>query len=147
MLHEPQSSLLGSPLDILSGLREEIAEIEQYLLLNAHKDDVRLICLRSQGLEHEVALEIVQDLVITKVRIGRQVQHRLFLPQLIILVVEDLNLTGLNEIHLLDAALIANDRLPRKVDPAIQIDDELIDESALTLLKEVTEALLELLEL
>jgi len=49
-----------------------------------------------------------------------------------------------DEIHLLHIALVADDGLSRLVDPAVEIDDQLIDKSSLALLKKVVKAPLEL---
>lgn len=53
----------------------------------------------------------------------------------------------LDEIHFFDARLVGDDRLSRLINPAIQIDDQLVDEPPLALLEKVREGPLELLEL
>ena len=56
-------------------------------------------------------------------------------------------MASLNEVHLLDTTLVADNSLSWLVYSAVEVDDELIDEPTLALLEEVVEAALELLEL
>jgi len=102
---------------------------------------------RLKGLEHDIALQVIQDLVVSKVGVGRQVEDGLLLPLLVILVVEDFNLARVDEVHLLHAAFVANNSLAWLVDTAVQTDDKLVNEPSLALLEEVVERPLELLEL
>jgi hypothetical protein len=57
------------------------------------------------------------------------------------------NFTSLNEVHLFDTRLVRDDSLRRLVNSTIKVDDQLVDESSLTLLEEVGERALKLLEL
>lgn len=86
-------------------------------------------------------------MIVSKVRESREIQDRLFLSQLIVFVVKYLNLASLNEIHLLNTTLVADDSLCWLINPAVKVNDKLIDESSLTLFEKVVEAPLELLEL
>jgi hypothetical protein len=55
--------------------------------------------------------------------VGGQVQNWLFLPQFVVFVVEHFHLARVYEVHLLYAALVADDCLARLVDTAIKADD------------------------
>ena len=74
LLHESQSSLLGSSFDVLGSLREEVAQIEEQGLVDAHEDDaielgilVGVFHLGLHGLKNKIALEVVEDLVVSEV--------------------------------------------------------------------------------
>ena len=159
--HEPLSSLQGLSLDVVSGLREQIAKVVKLVLVDAHEDDVRqvlhglrlglLVALAGswivlQGLDHNVGLELLQDLVVTEVRELGEVEDWLLLDDLIVVVVVDLDDTLSDEVHLLDVALVADDSLSWRVKSAEHVDDELVGEASLALIEEVIEGLLKLLE-
>ena len=56
-------------------------------------------------------------------------------------------MTSLDEVHLLYAGLVRDHCLGWLVDSAVEVDDQLIDESSLALLEEMRERSLELFEL
>ena len=56
-------------------------------------------------------------------------------------------MASLDEVHFLDATFVAYHGLARLIDPAVKIDNELIDEASFTFFKEVAEAFLKLFEL
>lgn len=132
LLHESQSSLFGSSLNVLSCLREQVAKLDERDFVDAEEHDAvdlrtwvllfGVQVLGPQGLEHDVGLQIVQNLVVSEVRERRQVQDRLLLRQLIVLVVEHLYLACLDKVHLLHAGLVGDDRFGGLVDSAVKID-------------------------
>ena len=154
MLHESLSSLQGSSLDVLSGLWEQLTELKELAFLNAHKDDVwkklgltlLVIWGVSESLEHDVGLELIENLVVTEVGVLWQVKDGLLLGLLIVFVIENLDESLSDEVHLFDVTLVADDSLAWGVDSAVHVDDQLICETSLALLKEVIEGSLELLE-
>ena len=99
-----------------------------------------------EGLEDDVRLQVVQDLVVSEVAVLRQIQNRSLLLELIVLVVVDLDQALSDEVHFLDIALVANDTFPRCRDAAVHLNDEFVREPSLTLFKEVVEGPLKLLE-
>jgi hypothetical protein len=100
-----------------------------------------------KGLKDDVGLEIVQNLIVAKIGESWEVQNRLLFGQLVILVVEDLHLASLDEVHLLDTALVADNSLSRLVNPAIKVDYQLVDESPFTLFEKVIKTSFKLFEL
>ena len=148
LLHESLSSLKGSSLDILSGLREQVAEFEELGLLDTHEDDVRenlgltvflVIWVVGQGLEDNIGFEAVKDLVVTEVGVLWQVEDWLFFFFLVVLIVENLNKSLSDEIHFLDIALETDNSLSWGIDSAVHADDQLVGETSLALLEEVVE--------
>ena len=101
----------------------------------------------AQSLEDKVALQVVQDLVITEIGVSWKVEDWFFLSLLIVLVVEYFDLASFDKVHLLDTALVTDDSFSRLVDPTVQVDNQLVNEPSLAFFKEVTKAFLELLEL
>ena len=96
------SSFQRSSLNVVSSLREKVAQLDEDFPADAHEDDVwhALIRLHSpvfwrlgQSLEDNVGLKVVQDLVVTKVRVLRQIQYGFFLScsQFVVFVVVNLN--------------------------------------------------------
>lgn len=71
----------------------------------------------------KIALEVVEDLVVAKVGVLRQIKNRLLLAQLVVLLVEDFDLAAVDEVHLFDAALVADDGLAGVLDAAVEADD------------------------
>jgi hypothetical protein len=149
------SPLEGSSLDVVSSLGEEFAQLLQDVLRDTHEDDVGhwfevsiLLVLRgvSQGLEQNVGFKVVQDLIVSEVGVLRKIEDGLFLVDLVILVVVNLDESLSDEVHLLDIGFIRDNSLTRSVNSAIHTDDELIGKSSLALLKEMVERALKLLE-
>ena len=64
-----------------------------------------------QRLEHNIGLEIVQDLVVTEVAVFGQVQNWSLLFNLIVLIVVHFDQSLSNEVHLFHITLVANDTL------------------------------------
>ena len=157
LLHESQSPFFRSSLNILSSLREQVAQIDQSSFVNAQEHDavdlrsrvllISLQSLRPQGLKHNVRLQIVQNLVVSEVRESWKIQDGLLFSQLVILVVEDLHLACLDKVHLFDARLVRNYCLSWLVNPTVQVDDQLVDETSLALFEKVRERPLEFLKL
>ena len=124
-------------------------------LRDAHEDDVWqwlgsailfvLVCV-SKGSKNDVGLQVIEDLVVTEVREFGEIQDWLLLGFFIILVVVDFNETLSNEVHLLDITLVADNSLSWSVDSAVHSNNELVSETSFTLLKEMVERSLELLE-
>lgn len=155
LLHESVSPLEGSSLDVVGSLREEFAQLLQDVLGDTHEDDVGhwlevsiLLVLWgvSQGLEQNVGLEVVQDLVVSEIGVLWKVKDGLFLVDLIILVVINLDESLSDEVHLLDIGFVRNDSLTRCVNSAIHTNNKLIGESSLALLKEMVERSLKFFE-
>lgn len=154
--HELVASLERSSLDVLGGLREQIAQVEQVVLGDTHEQDVEsvlgrilvlLIVALGQGLEHDVGLEVVQDLVITEVaELGQEENGLRRAVLLVMLIVVDFDETLSDEEHFLDVLAEANDLAALRIDTAEQVDDEFVNEATLALIKEVVERLLEVLE-
>ena len=71
----------------------------------------------------KIALEVVEDLVVAKVGVLRQIKNRLLLAQLVVLLVEDFDLAAVDEVHLFDATLVADDGLAGVLDAAVEADD------------------------
>lgn len=157
LLHESQSPFLRSSLNIFSSLREQVAQIDQSSFVNAQEHDavdlrsrvllISLQSLRPQGLKHNVRLQIVQNLVVSEVRESWKIQDRLLFSQLVILVVEDLHLACLDKVHFFHARLVRNYSLSWLVNPAVQVDDQLVDETSLAFFEKVRERPLEFLKL
>jgi len=100
----------------------------------------------AQGLEDNIGLQVVQNLVISKVGELGQVKDWLLLLVLIIFIVEDFDKTLSNKVHLLNITLVTDNSFTWSVNSAVHVDDQLIGESSLALLKEVVEGSLEFLE-
>lgn len=115
LLHKSVSPLEGSSLDVVGRLGEEFAQLLQDVLRDTHEDDVGhwlevsiLLVLRGmgQGLEQNVRFEVVQDLIVSKVGVLGKVKDWLFLVDLIILVVVNLDEALSDEVHLLDVGFV-----------------------------------------
>jgi hypothetical protein len=78
-------------------------------------------------------------MVVAKVRILRQEQNWFFFVNLIIFIIENFNQTNSDEVHLLDDALVLNDSSARRVDSAVEVDNDFVNETSLTFLKKVIE--------
>lgn len=155
MLHEPGSPLQRFSLDVLSCLRKQAAKLEQSLLADAHEENVGnevdgrtlvLGIILGKGLEHQVRLQLAQDLVVPEVRVLWQVQNGLSTDLLVGLVVKHLDYSLPDEEHLLHVALVADDWPVWRENSTEHIDDQLVGEAALALIEEVVEGTLELLE-
>lgn len=149
------SSLKGSPLDVVGGLREQITEGDEDLLADAHEDYVGhwLICLVlfvlwavEERLEDYVGFQVVQDLVVAKVAVFGQIQDGALLDIFVILVIIHFNEALPDEVHFFDITLVTNDAFAGGGDTAVHLDDELIGEASLALLEEVVEGSLEFFE-
>ena len=154
LLHESQSSLLGSSFDVLSSLWEEVTQIKEQGLVDTHEDDaielgilVRVFHLWLHGLENKITLEVVEDLVVSEVGECGKIENGFLLSQFVIFVVEHLDLARFDEVHLFDATLVADNGFTGLVNSAVKTDDEFVDESPLTLFEEMVEVSLEPLEL
>ena len=97
-----------------------------------------------QCFEHDVRLQVVQDLVVTKVTVFGQIENGSLLVKLIVLVIVDFNEALSDEIHLLHITFVADDTLSWRRDTAIHLDNQLICEASLTFLEEMVERSLEL---
>ena len=100
----------------------------------------------SKSLEHKIGLEVVKNLIISKVRVFWKVENWLLLDMLIILIVVNLDKPLPDEIHFLHIALETNDGLSWGIDSAVHSNDELIGESSLTFFEEMIEASLKFFE-
>jgi hypothetical protein len=155
LLHELLSSLQRSSLDVLGGLREQLAELVQVLHRAAHENNIRKDFSGSvllfvggvgEGLEQEVALEVVENLIVSEVRVLGKVQDGLVFDFLVVFVVVNLHQTLTDEEHLFDVGLVTNDGFAGVLDAAEHIDDHLVGKASLALLEEVVEGPFELLE-
>ena len=70
----------------------------------------------------------------------------LFFGFLVVLIIVNLNETLFNEVHLLDITLVADNSLSWSVNSAVNSNNELVSETSFTLLKEMVERPLVLLE-
>lgn len=147
------SSLQRSSLDVLSSLWEEVAKLLEDILRDAHENDIWhgfetaiLLVLGGvgQGLEEDVRLEVVENLIVSEVRVLWKIQDRLFLVELIVLIVVNFNQTLSDEIHLLHIGFVADNSLARGVNSAVHADDQLVRETSFALLEEMVERSLEL---
>ena len=100
----------------------------------------------SKSSEHNIGLQVVQNLVVSEVRELWKVEDWLLFDLLVIFVVVNLHEALSDEIHLLDVTLVADDSLSWCVDSAVHGNDELISEASLTFFKEMIERPFELLE-
>ena len=160
--HESLSSLEGFSLNIVGCLREKVAQVIQFILVYTHEDDIGKtlhwllggsllatfvgVWIVLKGLDNNVGLQLLENLVISEVRELWQVEDWLLFLDLIVVVVVDLDNSLSNKIHLLDVTLVTNNGLTRCVKSTEHVDDELVGESSLTFVEEVIERLLELLE-
>jgi len=85
-------------------------------------------------------------LVVSEVRELWKIENWLLLGFLVVLIIVNLNETLSNEVHFLDITLVANNSFPWSVDSAVHSNNQLVSETSLTLLKEMVERSLELLE-
>ena len=160
--HESLSSLKSLSLDVVSSLGEEIAQVVQFVLVHAHENDIgeRLhwlgwrsllatfvgVWIVLKCLDHDVGLQLLQNLVVSEIGEFREIEDWLFLLDFIIVVVIHLDDTLSNEVHFLDITLVTDDSLAWSVKSAEHVDDQLVGKSSLTLIEEMVEGLLELLE-
>ena len=154
LLHESLSSLEGFSFDVLGSLWEELAQVHQIEFADAHENDVGqlahllvLLGIVAQSLEHDVGLQVVEDLVVTEITELWQVKNRLFVLAIFAaLVGVKFHNTLSDEEELLNIALVADDSLAGSIDSAVHVDNELVGETSLALIEKVVERLLELLE-
>ena len=99
-----------------------------------------------QRLENDVGLQIVQDLVVTKVAELGQIEDRLLLLDLVILVVIHFDEALADEVHLLHITLVADNTLSWRRNTAVHLNNEFVGEAALALLEEMVEGSLKLFE-
>jgi hypothetical protein len=85
-------------------------------------------------------------LIITEVRIFRQVKNWLLFVDFIVFIVENFNQTLSNEIHFFNVTSITNNSLAWSIDSAIHTDDKLIGKSSFALFEEMVEGLFEFFE-
>ena len=85
-------------------------------------------------------------MVVPEVRELWKIENWLLLGFLVVLIIVNLNETLSNEVHFLDITLVADNSLPWSVDSAVHSNNQLVSETSLTLLKEMVERSLELLE-
>jgi hypothetical protein len=93
----------------------------------------------SQSLENNVGFQVVENLIITKVRVLWKIKNWLLFLDLIILIVEDFHKALSDEIHFFYVTLVANYTLAWSIDSAVHTDDQLIGKASLALLKEMIE--------
>jgi hypothetical protein len=85
-------------------------------------------------------------LVITEVRIFRQVKNWLLFVDFVVFIVENFNQSLSNEIHFFNVTSITNNSLAWSIDSAIHTDDKLIGKSSFALFEEMVEGLFEFFE-
>lgn len=154
LLHEPLSSLERFPFDVFGSLWEELAKIHQVDFADAHENDVWqlahlfvLLGIVTQGSEHDVRLQVVENLIVTEVAELWQIKNGLFVLAIFTgLIGVEFYDTLSDEEELLNIALVADDGLTWGVDSAVHVDDELVGKTSLTLIEEVVEGFLEFLE-
>ena len=98
--HESMSSLKGSSFDVFGGLWEQVAKLTKNVFRDTHEDDIgKLFSLIlalvvwgvSKSFENQIRLKVIQDLIISEVRIFRQVKNWLLLVDFVIFIVENFN--------------------------------------------------------
>lgn len=154
LLHEPLSSLERFSFDVFGSLWEELAKIHQVDFADAHENDVWqlahlfvLLGIVTQGSEHDVRLQVVENLIVTEVAELWQIKNGLFVLAIFTgLIGVEFYDTLSDEEELLNIALVADDGLTWGVDSAVHVDDELVGKTSLTLIEEVVEGFLEFLE-
>lgn len=154
LLHEPLSSLKRFSFDVLGSLWEELAQVHQVVLADAHENDVGqlahllvLLGIVAQGSENDVRLQVVENLIVTEITELWQVKNGLFVLAIFAaLVGVKFHNTLSDEEELLDVALVADDSLAGSIDSAVHVDDELVGEASLALIEKVVEGLFEFLE-
>ena len=154
LLHEPLSSLKRFSFDVLGSLWEELAQVHQVVLADAHENDVGqlahllvLLGIVAQGSENNVRLQVVENLIVTEITELWQVKNGLFVLAIFAaLVGVKFHNTLSDEEELLDVALVADDSLAGSIDSAVHVDDELVGEAPLALIEKVVEGLFEFLE-
>lgn len=154
LLHEPLSSLKRFSLDVLGSLWEELAQVHQVVLADAHENDVGqlahllvLLGIVAQGSENDVRLQVVENLIVTEITELWQVKNGLFVLAIFAaLVGVKFHNTLSDEEELLDVALVADDSLAGSIDSAVHVDNELVGEASLALIEKVVEGLFEFLE-
>ena len=154
LLHEPLSSLKRFSFDVLRSLWEELAQVHQVVLADAHENDVGqlahllvLLGVIAQGSEYDVRLQVVENLIVTEITELWQVKNGLFVLAIFAaLVGVKFHNTLSDEEELLDVALVADDSLAGSVDSAVHVDNELVGETSLALIEKVVERLFEFLE-
>jgi hypothetical protein len=154
LLHEPLSSLKRFSFDVLGSLWEELAQVHQVVLADAHENDVGqlahllvLLGVIAQGSENDVRLQVVENLIVTEITELWQVKNGLFVLAIFAaLVGVKFHNTLSDEEELLDVALVADDSLAGSIDSAVHVDDELVGEASLALIEKVVEGLFEFLE-
>jgi len=125
------------------------------VLRDTHEDDIWhgletaiLLIFRGvgQGLEKNVRLKVVQDLVVSEVRVLGKIEDRLLLVELIVFIVVNFYETLSDEIHFLNVGLVTDNSLAWSVNSAVHADNKLIGKTSLAFLEEMVEGSLELLE-
>jgi len=92
-----------------------------------------------KSFEHQVRLEVVQDLVVTKVGVLREVKDGLVLNIFVIFIVVDFNEALSDEEHLLDITLVTNHSFTWILNSAEHVNDHLIGKSSLAFFEKVVE--------
>jgi hypothetical protein len=120
-LNEAVSSLKSSSLYVFCSLRKKITEIQKIFLANAHEYEILFFFLAC-GWEIKIRLEVIQNLIISKIRIFGQVQDWL-LSDFIIIIISYLYCALSNEVHFLNIALTAYNSLIWHINSAIELND------------------------
>jgi len=92
-----------------------------------------------ESLEYQVRFKVVQNLVVSKVRIFRKVKNWLVLNIFIIFIVVDFNKSLSDEKHFFDITLVTNHSFSRILNSAEHVDDHLISKSSFAFFKKVIE--------
>lgn len=153
--HESLSSFKGLSLNVVGSLREKVTEVIQLILVDTHENDIGKtlhwlswgsllatfigVWIVLESFDHNVGLQLLKDLVISEVRELGQVEDWLFLLDLIIVIVVDLDNSLSDEVHLLDITLVTDYSLTWGVESAEHVDDQLVGETSLALIEEVVE--------
>ena len=98
------------------------------------------------GLVDQVGLQIEQNLIVSEIAVFWQEENRLIGLNLILLIIMNFNHTLANKVHFLKVALIVDEDFVWGEDPAVQLNDQLIDEASFAPIEKVVERPLELSE-
>ena len=161
--HKSLSTLKSFSFNVVSSLWEEVAKVIKLILVHAHENDIGerfhwlgwrsllattliWVWIVLKGLDHDVGLELLEDLIVSEVRELWKIEDWLFLLDFIIVVVIHLNNTLSNEVHFLDIALVTDDSLAWGIESAEHVNDQLVGKTSLALIEEMVERFFEFLE-